>query len=92
MIKYVITGVVIYYALINLILFLMMAIDKLKAKKNKWRISETTLLATGLLGGAIGGLIAMRLVHHKNRKPYFYMVYICAIIIHIFIIYIFATM
>ena len=86
MIKYAITGVVIYYALINITLFILMAVDKSKARKNKWRISETTLLLTGLLGGAIGGLIAMKCVHHKNRKAYFYMVYICAVIIHIFAI------
>ncbi len=91
MIKYIIMGVVIYYALINLILFIMMAIDKRKAVKNRWRISETTLLLTGLLGGAIGGLAAMKLVHHKNRKVYFYMVYVCAIIIHVFAIYFIAT-
>ena len=86
MIKYAIAGVVVYYALINITLFIMMAIDKRKARKSKWRISETTLLLTGLLGGAVGGLLAMKLVHHKSRKAYFYMVYICAVIIHIFAI------
>ena len=86
MIKYAIAGVVVYYALINITLFIMMAIDKRKARKSKWRISETTLLLTGLLGGAAGGLLAMKCVHHKNRKAYFYMVYICAVIIHIFAI------
>ncbi|MBE6008540.1 MAG: DUF1294 domain-containing protein [Lachnospiraceae bacterium] len=85
-------GVGFYYALINLTLFIMMAIDKHKARKSKWRISETTLLLTGLLGGAAGGLIAMRFVHHKNRKPYFYMVFICAIIIHIFAISFLSTL
>lgn len=87
MMKYIIWGVAIYYAVINIILFLMMAIDKRKAVKGRWRISETTLLVTGLLGGAVGGFAAMKLVHHKNRKAYFYMVYGCAVVIHIFILY-----
>ncbi len=92
MIKYIIYGVVLYYAVINLVLFIMMAVDKQKAKKGHWRISETTLLVMGLMGGAIGAILGMKAFHHKTQKVYFYMVYICAVIIHVFAIYFISTL
>ena len=44
-----------YYLLaINAVTFIVYGIDKYKAKKAKWRISEATLLLLGVLGGSIG--------------------------------------
>lgn len=43
-----------YLVLINVITFLIYGIDKLKAKKGKWRIPEATLLLLSILGGSIG--------------------------------------
>lgn len=44
-----------YYLLaINAVVFIMYGIDKYKAKKAKWRISEATLLLLAVLGGSIG--------------------------------------
>ena len=48
-----------------------MWIDKTKAKKGKWRISETTLLLLGVLGGSIGGIIGMYTFRHKTKKKRF---------------------
>ena len=87
MLKNVIMYGAIYYAVINLILFASMGIDKRRAVKHKWRISEAALLIMGLLGGSIGALIGMRLFHHKTHKPYFYAVYIASLILHILLIY-----
>lgn len=42
-----------YLVLINVITFLIYGIDKLKAKKGKWRIPEATLLILAILGGSI---------------------------------------
>ena len=43
-----------YYLLaINAVTFIVYGIDKYKAKKAKWRISEATLLLLGVLGGSI---------------------------------------
>ena len=50
-----------------------MYLDKKKAKKGKWRISEATLTALVLLGGGIGGIAGMYLFHHKTKKPKFYL-------------------
>ena len=56
-----------YLCTINALSFLLMLIDKQKAKKNKWRIPEKTLLGVCLIGGSIGGLISMHLFRHKTK-------------------------
>ena len=61
----------VYYAVVNVLLFIFMGIDKRRAIKDKWRIKEATLLTMGLIGGGIGGFIGMKLFHHKTRKWYF---------------------
>lgn len=63
--------VTVYLLLINAAGFLLMLIDKRKAKKRKWRIPEKTLLTVAALGGSIGSLAGMYLFHHKTRKPKF---------------------
>lgn len=58
---------ILYLLLINAAAFLLMLIDKWKAKKNLWRISEATLMSTAILGGGIGALLGMYTVRHKTR-------------------------
>ena len=61
-----------YYLLfINIITFMMYGIDKLKAKKGKWRISEATLLLMAVIGGSIGAWAGMRIWHHKTMHKKF---------------------
>ena len=61
-----------YYLLfINIITFIMYGIDKLKAKKGKWRISEATLLMMAIVGGSIGAWAGMRIWHHKTMHKKF---------------------
>ena len=56
-----------YYLLaINAVAFIMYGIDKYKAKKAKWRISEATLLMLAVLGGSIGAWMGMKVWHHKT--------------------------
>lgn len=51
-----------YYLLaINALSFILFGLDKYKAKKGKWRISETTLLTMAAIGGSIGAWAGMRL-------------------------------
>ena len=61
-----------YLLIINALGLLIMLADKEKAKKNRWRIPESTLLTVAALGGSIGCYAGMRLFHHKTRKPKFY--------------------
>lgn len=61
----------IYLTAVNLIAFAIFFIDKQKARNNSWRIRESTLIALAVLGGSYGAYLAMRLFHHKTRKPLF---------------------
>ncbi len=61
----------VYLAVVNIITFFLYAIDKHKAKKNKWRIPEKTLIAWAFLGGALGALLGMLLCHHKTLHKKF---------------------
>ena len=60
--------VLIYILVINVIGFLAMGIDKLKAKKDWWRIPEGTLMMLCLLGGGIGTICGMYKFRHKTKK------------------------
>lgn len=57
--------------ILNLFTFLIYAIDKWKAKKSKWRISEATLLWLAFLGGSMGAYLAMKICHHKTQHKKF---------------------
>lgn len=80
-------NIIIYFALINLISFIVFFIDKQKAKRDKWRIQEKTLHILSFLGGAIGSIAAMLLFRHKTKKPVFIVITILALIFNIFIWY-----
>ena len=61
-----------YYLLaVNSLTFLLYGIDKYKAKKGRWRISETTLLTMAAIGGSIGAWAGMRTWHHKTMHKKF---------------------
>ena len=61
-----------YYLLaINALSFILFGMDKNKAKKGKWRISEATLLMMAVIGGSIGAWVGMRLWHHKTMHKKF---------------------
>ena len=56
---------------INIATFLLYGVDKYKAKKGRWRISEATLLMMAVIGGSIGAWSGMRLWHHKTMHKKF---------------------
>ncbi|MBZ2175984.1 DUF1294 domain-containing protein [Schnuerera sp. xch1] len=61
----------IYLLVINLISFSAFMIDKFKARKNGWRISEISLIVLALVGGSIGALLGMIMFKHKTNKTKF---------------------
>ena len=61
--------IVLYYLTgINLVAFFSYGIDKRKAVRGKWRISEAGLLTVALIGGSAGALAGMYFFHHKTKK------------------------
>lgn len=60
-----------YLLAINIAAFALYGIDKYKARKAKWRISEAKLLTTAVLGGSIGTWLGMKIWHHKTMHKKF---------------------
>lgn len=60
-----------YFVIITIVAFALMGIDKNKAKKGAFRISEASLFITALLGGSIGSVAGMLVFHHKTQHWYF---------------------
>ena len=61
----------IYFGIINFITFIVFAIDKVNAQEHRSRIKIITLLGLSFIGGSIGALLAIYLLHHKTKKDYF---------------------
>lgn len=65
-------NLVLYYiVIINILTFIVYGIDKLKAKKGKCRIPESTLLLLAIIGGSIGAWLGMKVWHHKTMHKKF---------------------
>ena len=60
-----------YLILVNAAAFLLMLVDKQKAKKKKWRIPEATLMGVTALGGSVGALAGMYAFRHKTKHTKF---------------------
>ena len=56
-----------YLVIINAVAFILMLVDKIKAKKNLWRIPEATLFLMAVIGGSIGSLLGMYTFRHKTK-------------------------
>lgn len=61
----------IWLPVINGAAFLLCGIDKRRARRGVWRISEKTLLLSAALGGSVGFLLGMRCFRHKTKHPRF---------------------
>lgn len=81
--KYRLIFIASYYILINLFAFILYYSDKIKAKKRLWRIPESTLLASALIGGGVGAYAAMKLFRHKTKHPKFYILVPLMIVAHV---------
>ena len=55
----------------NLVSFALMGIDKLRARRGAWRISEKALFLTTACFGGLGGVLGMKVFHHKTQHWYF---------------------
>ena len=80
--------VIVIYLIWNLISFIVMGIDKYKAKKNKWRISEKTLLSIAFFMGGLGSLIGSYMFRHKTQKIKFNILLPVSVFCNLLVIYI----
>jgi len=60
-----------YFITVNVLGLVLFGIDKWKAKHDKWRISEATLLSVTVIGGSIGAWVGMKVWHHKTMHKKF---------------------
>ncbi len=65
------TLIIVYLVLMNLVGFIIMGIDKQKAKQQKWRIPEKVLFLVCAIGGSVGSILGMRIFRHKTKHWYF---------------------
>lgn len=72
-----------YFFFINILSFIVYALDKHKALKNKQRVSELELHIFALIGGFFGATLAMALFSHKVSKNSFLLKHILIILIWI---------
>ncbi|WP_278244897.1 DUF1294 domain-containing protein [Fervidicella metallireducens] len=75
-----------YLIIVNFYAFYMMYIDKLRAKKGIWRISERKFFALTLLFGSLGVLLGMKFFRHKTRHIKFRFLVPMILIIQIILI------
>lgn len=70
------------YTGMSLVSYFFYFIDKEKAKNKHWRIPETFLLLLDLFGGWPGGLAAQQIIRHKNKKPFFQVLFWLIVLLH----------
>ena len=78
---------IIYLIIINLIAFLVMYLDKRKARYGKWRIQEQSLFILALIGGSIGSIAGMYTFRHKTKKLRFSVGFPVILILQIILIF-----
>ena len=61
----------VYLISINLAGFIIMGVDKKRAIRGAWRISEASLFLTAILGGSLGCILGMQHFRHKTKHWYF---------------------
>ena len=72
-----------YLLIVNAAGFLLMHLDKKKAKAHAWRIPEATLMTVAAVGGSLGAILGMQTAHHKTKHPKFYIGLPCLLAVHI---------
>ncbi len=66
----------------NIVVFIIYGVDKRKAQKGKWRISEAFLITCAVLMGGLGAFCGMQAFRHKTRHLKFIILVPVAILIN----------
>lgn len=84
-------AMLIYLAVINVVAFILYGVDKRRAERNEWRISEATLMTVAVIGGSLGAWLGMYVFHHKTRHKKFYigipLILLAQIVLAVFLAY-----
>ncbi|MBR3307720.1 MAG: DUF1294 domain-containing protein [Lachnospiraceae bacterium] len=81
----VIKTIIIYLAVMNVLGFAIMGIDKWKAAHRRWRIPELHLFLVSLLGGSLGSFMGMHIFRHKTKHWYFRIGFPLILAVHILV-------
>jgi len=79
------------YVVTSVICFIVYAVDKAAATRGRWRTSESSLLALGLLGGWPGAIVAQQVLRHKTRKRSFQLAFWGTVILNIVALVVFTS-
>ena len=63
--------IIVALVFINILTFFLYGVDKWKAKRDKWRVSEAALIWMAVLGGSVGAWLGMKTWHHKTQHAKF---------------------
>ncbi|GAB3124973.1 DUF1294 domain-containing protein [Leifsonia psychrotolerans] len=75
----------------SILCFIVYAVDKSAARAGRWRISETTLLLLGLLGGWPGAIVAQQTLRHKTKKASFRKAFWTTVVANVAVFVVLAT-
>lgn len=74
---------IVYLLIINATGFIFMLVDKQKAKRGAWRISEATLMGIAAIGGSFGSLLGMQVFRHKTKHAKFFIGIPVFVVLHV---------
>lgn len=80
-------GFTLFLMIWNLVVFLVYGLDKGKARKGSYRISEKTLLMMTYVGGGLGAWAGGTHFRHKTQKKYFQLAWALGVLIDGLLIY-----
>ena len=80
-----------YLIFINFLALMAFAVDKYRARRNKWRIPEKSLMTLAIIGGSLGCFLGMHLFKHKKQKIKFFLGVPVIMILQIVLVYMFRT-
>ena len=78
--------IVIYLLAMNVFGFCQMGMDKRRAVRHEYRISERALFLGSILGGSLGSWLGMYVFRHKTRRQHFVLGMPLIFLVHVGII------
>ncbi len=72
-----------YFVSVNIVSFVCASVDKIQAKRRRWRVSEASLVLLSVLGGYFGLCAAFVAFNHKLRKRAFLAQVLGAVVVRV---------